>query len=180
MPMQSAALRPQRPRPSAPVKPEKAALTYQWEPFRAFVNELPPLFQQHWREIALNKKAIPLDPDWDRYFQYDLVGILRCLTARNANGTLVGYHFVLVYPHLHYASTLWAQSDIFWLDPAYRSGWWGIGLLKIVRDRLKEAGVKKHHVNIKLHFEAERGTLAKLLKRLGYEPIETVHSITLG
>lgn len=110
----------------------------------------------------------------------DMAGVLRCLTARSRDGALVGYHFVLVFPHLHYATTLWAQSDIFWLDPVYRRGWWGVRLLGIVRDRLKEAGVKVHYVNIKLHFEADRGTLERVIRRLGYKPIEMIYGITFG
>ena len=175
--MPSGSPRPLRRKRSDPDPPE---LTFAWEPFRAFASELPPLFERHWREIALNQDAIPLDPDWDRYFQMDVAGILRCLTVRTATGVLVGYHFVLVFPHLHYASTLWAQSDIFWLDPVFRRGWWGVRLLGVVRDRLKEAGVKKQQVNIKLHFEADRGTLERVLRRLGYEPFELCFGITFG
>lgn len=137
------------------------------------------MFKRHWREIALNQDKVPLEPNWDGYLKLDVGGILRVLTVR-ANGLLVGYHFVLVFPHLHYASTLSAQTDIFWLDPAYRTGWTGYKLLKLVRDTLKENGVKLHAINIKLHVEAERGTLAVLFKRLGYKSIETVFSQFLG
>lgn len=169
--------RPQRPLP--PLVREPHNLVWNWERFGLIAGEFPPLFKRHWREIALNQDKVPLEPDWNGYLKLDVSGILRVLTVR-ANGLLVGYHFVLVFPHLHYASTLWAQSDMFWLDPAYRTGWTGYRLLKLVRDTLKENGVKVHAINIKLHVEAERGTLGVLFKRLGYKPVETVFSQFLG
>ena len=105
--------------------------------------------------------------------------MLRCLTVRDGPA-LVGYVFVLVFPHLHYASTLWAQTDIFWLDPAYRQGLAGYRMLRIMEKSLKEAGVKAVAVNVKLHFEASRGTIGKLFERLGYKPIETIYSKYIG
>lgn len=154
-------------------------LTYQWENFRVIARELPPLFKCHWKEIALNQEHIPLDPDWDRYFALDLAGILRCLTVRDGT-TLVGYIFFFVFPHLHYASSCWAQSDIFWLDPLYREGWAGIRMFKTAEKQLQEWGAKVVTINVKLHFEASRGTIGKLLERLGYKPVETTYSKLIG
>lgn len=146
----------------------RVALEFNWEPFSQIARELPPLFKRHWREVALNQDTIPLDPSWDTYFNLELAGVLRVLTARS-QGALVGYHFLLVLPHLHYNSTLSAQTDMFWLDPAYRSGLAGYRLLRIARDQLKAWGVKRHQINEKLH----RPSLGPLLARLGYAPAET-------
>ena len=178
------AVREQKPQPirgSANAKDVGASfcLRYEWEPFRNIAKELPPLFKRHWKEIALNQEQVSLDPDWPRYFDYDLLGILRCLTVRDGP-TLVGYVFVLVFPHLHYASTLWAQTDIFWLDPSYRQGWTGYRMLRLMEKRLKETGVKVIYANAKLHFEASRGTIGKLLERLGYKPTEMLYSKFIG
>lgn len=162
-------------RPSVRVTPD---LTYQWERLPAISRELPPLFKRHWQEIALNRDKIPLEPDWDRYFDYDRVGILRILTVRSGK-TLVGYVFVLVFPHLHYASTLWAQTDIFWLDPSYRAGRAGIRLFTEMEKMLRATGVKAVYVNVKLHFEAGRGTIGKLFERLGYKATEMIYLKTL-
>lgn len=137
------------------------------------------MFRRHWKEIALNQDKIPLDPDWARYFDYDLLGILHCLTVRDGQ-TLVGYVFVLTWPHLHYASTLWAQTDIFWLDPVYRQGWTGFRMLRLMEKRLQELGVRVIYANAKLHFEASRGTIGKLLERLGYKPTEMIYSKFIG
>lgn len=163
------------PKLSAPAKPE--GFTFQWERLPAIAKELPPLFIEHWREIALNQDKIPLDPDWQRYFDYDLIGVLQVLTVR-FGGVLVGYLFVFVHPHLHYASTLWAQTDLFWIKPAYRGR--GVGLFTRMEKRLRELGVKVVHVNIKLHFEKNRGTLGKLFERLGYKACDMIYMKVLA
>ncbi len=165
---------PQRQRPQAPSDQEQPS--FAWERFANIAGELPPLFIRHWREIALNQDKILLDPNWEAYLKLDLAEILRVLTVRS-DGRLVGYHFVHVFPHLHYASTLWAQSDMFWLDPDYRSGWTGYRLLKLVRDTLKENGIKVHYLPAKLHFENER--IGRIVKRLGYKPIEMTYAQVL-
>lgn len=143
---------------------------FAWERFSDIAREFPPLFERHWREIALNQDKIKLDPLWDTYFKLDLAGVLRVLTVRS-KGALIGYHFVLVLPHLHYAGTLVGETDMFWLDPAYRGGLTGYRLLRMVRDDLKAEGVKWHKMAIKRH-----KPLTALMKRLGYTPIETVYS----
>lgn len=146
------------------------SLSFCWEPFPAIAPELPPLFLRHWREVALNQDEIKLDPLWDTYARLAMAGVLRVLTAR-AEGVLVGYHFILVLPHLHYGGILAGETDMFWLDPAYRGGLAGYRLLRLARDDLKATGVKWHKVSVKRH-----KPLGPLMKRLGYTPIETVYS----
>ncbi len=166
------------PKASAPARPE-TAVTLQWERFGLIAKEFPVLFKQHWAEIALNQDKIPLDPNWEQYFNFDLADVLNVLTVR-ANGVLVGYVFVLVFPHLHYCSTAWAQTDMFWLDPAYRQGWTGVKMFRETERHVKARGCKVLHVVVKLHFEAGRGTLGKVLQRLGYKAVETVWGKFIG
>lgn len=167
-----------KPEHGAPA-PDSPSLSYTWERFGLIAREFPPLFKQHWAEIALNQDKVPLDPHWDRYFDFDIADILNVLTVRE-RGTLVGYLFVLVFPHLHYASTTWAQTDMFWLHPAYRQGRAGIRMFVEMEKHLKSRQVKVVHVVLKLHFEKERGTLAKLFTRLGYKAAETVMAKYIG
>jgi GNAT superfamily N-acetyltransferase len=157
-----------------PGKPE-----FRWEPFSSIVRELPPLFRRHWREIALNQDKIPLDPNWELYFTYEVANVLHVLTVRD-QGVLVGYVFMLVHPHLHYASSTWAQTDIYWLDPAYRFGWTGVRMFRAVEHRMRVLKVEQLLVNVKLHFEAERGTVGKLLERLGYKPFDMLYGKYIG
>lgn len=160
-----------RSRRSDPAAPEFA-----WERFHAIAHELPPLFVEHWRELALNKDAIPLDPDWDRFYTLDVQNILRVLTVR-LDGSLVGYAFLLVGPHLHYRSTLWGNVDMYWLSPEMRAGWTGVKLFKTLIRDAKAIGVVNLTLSTKHHFMQNRVT--KLLQRLGFVPTETVHSMRL-
>jgi GNAT superfamily N-acetyltransferase len=131
---------------------------------------LPPLFERHYREIALNQKTIPLDPNWDQYFVLALNGALVVTTAR-ADKTLVGYIFNLVGPHLHYRSTPHAEIEMFWLDPAYRGGAFALRWFRDNEATLKGLGVKRVGVATKNGFKS--GRVGLIFKRLGYRPIET-------
>lgn len=148
-----------------------------WERFHTIAHELPPLFLEHWRELALNKDTIPLDPDWDRYYAEDVAGILRVLTARVPSGELVGYVFLKIGPHQHYKTTIWGLVDIYWIDPLYRQGWTGVRLFKTLIKDAKTMGVINLLLGTKTHFMENRVT--KLLQRLGFKPIETIHAMRL-
>jgi hypothetical protein len=169
--------------PPAPSRSARAAprrkLTYTWEPFSQIIREVAPLFQDHWHELALNQEAIPLDPDYDRYLVYEQVGILHILTARTPeHGRLVGYAFCMLGPHLHYASTQFAQFDMFWLDPKQRIGWNGIRLIKYAEKRMADLGAKVMAGAVKRHFAD--GRVGALFEFLGYSPIETNFAKRIG
>jgi hypothetical protein len=152
---------------STNVRPD---LTFQVERFGAIARELPPLFERHYREIARDQDQIPLDPDWDRYFQLDLTGWLVVTTAR-AGKDLVGYIFNLAGGHLHYRSTPHAAIEMFWLDPAYRGGSFALKWFRANETTLKKIGVKKIAVATKNGYKG--GRVGLIFKRLGYLPIET-------
>lgn len=172
--MQPVPASPPLPRLSARALPDDG-ITLQWERITGLAKEIAPLFRQHWQEIAIFQDEISLDPNWDLYFQFDIAGLLHVLTVR-ADGVLVGYAFLLLTPHLHYASTLYAHFDMFWLKPAFRRGWLGIKMLKEAERRARELKATVIHAQIKLHFLKERGTLARLFDRLGYTAVETNYS----
>jgi len=162
-------LHPLRPH-SVPAAPE-----FRWERFNTIAHELPPLFQEHWREASLEKD--PLDPDWDRYYSWDVSGMLRVLTIRD-QGRLVGYLFLLLSPHVDSKQMLYAHAEKFWLDPVFRAGWTGIKLFKEAIRGATEWGAKELSVPVGLH--VMDGRLEKLLKRLGFRPVETIHARRLS
>lgn len=151
--------------------PELNAPTFAWERFNQIAKDLPVLFTEHWKELALNQDIIPLAPDWDRYYAYDVQGILRVLTVR-VEGRLVGYVFLLFGPHLHYVTTPWGHGEMFYLDPLYRQGWTGVKLFKELIKGCEGMGAKMLTVPVKLHFMNAR--VIKLLERLGFKQIEVV------
>jgi hypothetical protein len=166
-----------RPDPTPTSHPAHAGirsdLTSQVEKFHEIARELPPLFERHYREIALDQKTIPLDPDWDRYFVLALSGNLVVTTAR-VDKTLVGYIFNLVGPHLHYRTTPHAEIEMFWLDPAYRGGAFALRWFRENEATLKKLGIKKVGVATKSGYKG--GRVGLIFKRLGYRPIETTWS----
>ena len=156
------------PKPSAPAPREFCGLQYRREFLGQIARELPPLFEAHHAELAVDPHRAPLDPDWDRYFSYDLSGALAILTVRDGP-LLVGYLFNIIGPHLHKKSTLWAHVDMYWLMPAYRVGYTGIRMFVENEVMLRGLGVKKVISSEKAHFANERGRRNALIyKRLGY------------
>lgn len=169
--------RHERPPPRPLQRSGPAAPEFGWERFSAIAHELPPLFIEHWRELALNQDVIPLDMDWDKYYRLDVEGILRVLTARLPTGKLVGYVFLMAGPHLHYKSTLWGHVDMYWMDPTVRAGWTGVRLFKTLIAGAKVMKIVNLTLTTKYHFMDNR--VSKLLGRLGFKPIETVHAMRL-
>lgn len=145
---------------------DRASLSFQWERFPAIAKEVSPLFAKHAKEILVDD-PFPVEPDWDRLCSLDLIGILRVLAARDGS-VLVGYVFNFVLPSLMHASVLFAIVEGIWLDPLYRQGLAGFRLLRENDAGLKEMGCKAITFQVSSHFAADRGTLGRLLKRLGY------------
>src|SRR3974390_2942027 len=53
------------------------------EPFAAIARELPPLLEAHWNEVVKdNEFGLPLNPDWDLFYDMATVGRLHINTAR--------------------------------------------------------------------------------------------------
>lgn len=127
------------------------------------------LLWAHWREVALNKDIIPLDPDWDAYERLEDDGKLRIFTARDGI-KLVGYFVVIVSSHLHYKSTLFAENDLIYLDPDYRKGHVAARLIRFAEKCLREDGVTVLMINTKDHRPFD-----PLLVRSGYGLVERVY-----
>lgn len=145
-------------------------LTYHVEDFRELFEKLEPLLERHWREIALDQERVPLAVDYARYRQFAASGHLAMIGAWDS-GKLVGYIAAIVSTHLHYASTLFAAIDVFWLDPAYRAGLNGLRLFTELEAELKRRGVVKMIGQTKLAADKD---VSKLYEYLGWSPVETL------
>ena len=73
---------------------------YQEETYDSVIDEIKPLLEGHYQEIANNRDVIKLNPDYEIYKRFCELGQIRIVTAR-ADGELVGYCIVVVRPHLH-------------------------------------------------------------------------------
>ena len=146
------------------------SITYQQEFLDTVEKDIKPLLQDHWEEIALNKSAIKLNPDWDAYHNLEDNGILKVFTARS-DGELIGYFVVLIRNHIHYKDHVFAANDVLFLKQEYRKGLTGAKLMKFAEKCLKEDGVSVLVVNTKRHKPFDG-----LLEWLGYSHVENVYS----
>lgn len=140
------------------------------EPAEALFEEIRPLLEAHWEEIALDKAEIKLDPDWDKYAELARNGSLRVITVRDV-GELVGYAAFFIVPHMHYRTSLTALSDIFFLRKEYRLGATGLKLFRVAEEELAKLGVQKLYVTHKTHLD-----VGVIFRRLKYNLIEHTYS----
>lgn len=145
-------------------------ITYQQESLTTCKEDAQHLLQDHWEEIALNKEAIKLNPDWGAYYDLEESGALKIFTARS-EGNLIGYFVVLCRKHLHYVDHVFAFNDILYVHKDYRKGLTGAKLMKFAEKCLKEDGVSVVIVNTKRHKPFD-----SLLEWLGYSHIENIYS----
>jgi GNAT superfamily N-acetyltransferase len=146
-----------------------AEIRFARESMAAVLEEIKPLLWEHWAEIA-HYADIPLDPNWPWYEGAEAAGQLRIYTVRDQRFALVGYCIYVVAPGLHYKSHTYANQDILFLLPEYRRGRIGRDLVRFTEGQLKGEGVGivLQHVKVKYDF-------GPMLKRDGYEPIDTVY-----
>ena len=144
------------------------------EPWRPTIDEMMPLLPLHWDELALDKYFVPLMPQWHVYDERAAKGEFHIVVLREG-GRIIGYYWGFIAPGLHYAQTLTAHMDIFFVHPEHRRGRNGIILFEAVERELRRRGVQRWVVGAKLHKDA-----SPLFKRLGFTPIEMYHSKWLG
>jgi GNAT superfamily N-acetyltransferase len=145
-------------------------ITYQQESLVTFEKDAKELLVQHWEEIALNKEAIKLNPDWPTYYQLEEVGALKTFTVRSEN-QLIGYFIVICRAHLHYVDHIFAFNDVLYLNKEHRKSQIGANLMKFAEKCLKEDGVSVMIVNTKRHKPFD-----SLLEWLGYKHTENIYS----
>lgn len=137
-------------------------------------DQMAQLWVEHWKEVAVNQAEIPLNPDFDTYAAFANAGMLHIVVARK-DGEVVGYHFSVVRPHLHYKQSLSAFTDIYFLAPAHRTGRTPLRLFEYVEKTLKAKGVEKLFTGTKLSLDA-----GPLFKHMGWTPTETLYTKFIG
>lgn len=138
------------------------------------VNELWPLLKRQHAEVAPNREAVPLDPDWDRYYEYERCGILKVWCARDG-ASLVGFVDCFLTHGLLCSSLLHGYAEHFYLMPEWRGA--GREMLRSCADALVALGAKvvRFHTNdLYLPDEHGRSRVGLLFKRDGFKPIVTI------
>ena len=145
-------------------------ITYQKEKLEMCFEELAPMLEEHYEEIASYKDKIELAPDWSRYFELDKSNILQIYTMRN-NKTLVGYYICVVLPNLHYSNDLYSVNDIVLIKPEYRNKKNGLNLFSFVESAMREQSVSVMSVHMKTFLPFD-----KLCEGLGWDYMERLYT----
>lgn len=143
-------------------------ITFHVEPWCEFKRDAAYLWPKHWEEVAVNRDKIKLDVDYAQYDAMDAQGSLCVIAARSA-GAIVGYWIGVIRPHLHYASSLTAFTDIYFVDKPFRKLGAGQQLFAFVEQELRRRGVQKIFTATKLHLDH-----SALFKASGYSETEVV------
>lgn len=138
------------------------------------MRELLPLIERDYLENGVHNDRVPFALDLDAYLDYDLLGTLQIITARD-DGILIGYLMALVSnKHIDHATVRWAILSWYWIFPEYRNQGIGQVLFITMLDFLKTAGVRvvegseklahKHGLFERLKFEATDTLYRKVLE----------------
>ena len=149
-------------------------LSFQSENWPDLAEQIKPLLEKHWAEIALDKQEIPLDPDFDRYAKLHADGCLAFTTARNRDGKLIGYYATIIAPHPHYKSTLFGFLDVYFMLPEYRDWRSGLLLFSSMEADMQRRGVKKLISMTKLGRD-----VSPIFERLKWTFVEKTYTKTL-
>tara|TARA_R110000824_G_scaffold208044_5_gene393628 strand:- start:1328 stop:1777 length:450 start_codon:yes stop_codon:yes gene_type:complete len=122
---------------------------YKVETMTELQDELNPLFEAHWEEVALYKE-LPLKPNWELYGALEDKDALVFITARN-DGKLVGYTTWLLCPSLHYADYIFASNDLIFLDYDHRDAKHSKELLEFSETILKQNGAHLTTLHMKTY-----------------------------
>jgi GNAT superfamily N-acetyltransferase len=147
----------------------RASSKVSWEPLSILLDDgLPELVRQHHAEVGVFKREMPLDVDWDGYYQDERNGILRVLGAR-IDEKLVGYSsFCIFKGHRHYRSTPHALNDGIFVLKRHRHTGIGVELIdKGERDIL--ADFAPRFVRFRYHDKTFVNLIGPVLKKRGYE-----------
>ena len=123
-------------------------ITYHKEKMFDILEELNPLLEAHYKEVAVYQDKIEYAPDWERYESLEKGDVLKVATVRD-NGVLVGYYLTMVVPNLHYSKDLYGVNDIVLIKPEYRNAKVGMGLFLFVEEWMKDLGVSVMSMHMK-------------------------------
>ncbi len=149
-------------------------VTFQEESFNDVIDDIKPLLENHWQEIALDKDKIALNPDYAQYENMYKAGVLKVFTAR-LDDELVGYFVVMLHKSPHYSDHILALNDIIYLKPEYRKTGVGKRLISFAEQILHQEGVSVLYINTKVHQPFDL-----LMESLNYTLAERVYSKYIG
>jgi len=142
-------------------------VNFQLEQFDKIMEEVIPLFQQHYLEIA-HYADIELSPDFERYVYLSSCGAMKCYTYREGE-TLIGYAFFFIKHNMHYSKSLQAVQDIIFIQKDKRGH--GSAFISWCDEQLKDLGVQVVYHHIKTNHN-----WGSMLERKGYELVDLIYA----
>lgn len=143
-------------------------MVFRRERLAPILREIMPLLEKDWVENGVDHDRLPLKFNYQQYLDYDLLGVLHIVTARE-DGLLVGYVFAFVHPHIDHADTGWAIITWYWLFPEYRHSGIGQAMVEAMLGFLREARVSVVEASEKV--ARSHG----LFTRLGFKATDVIH-----
>ncbi len=143
-------------------------MQFQRETLFDVIEEVQPLLELHYEELALRKDVIKLAPRWDIYTELERLGCFVVLTAREGE-ELIGYNAFFLNRHMHYGDFTVAQNDVLFLHPAARRGTAALRFIDWAEPALRELGAQKitYHIKFSLDWRP-------ILHRRGYRDEEVM------
>lgn len=160
--------------PSALAAPEPLGehdgVVFRRERLAPILRELLHLIEADWKENGVDQEKVPLALNLNQYLDYDTVGVLQIVTARDktCDDLLVGFVFAFVHPHIMHAGRGWCILNLYYLFPEYRQRGIGRAMMETVLAFLREAKVSVVEASEKI------GHTHGLFERLGFKPTDTV------
>ncbi len=149
-------------------------ISFQVEKIEDIKDEIAPLLEEHWKEVAWYQDKIELKPDMEKYISLDESEKVIAFTMRD-DGELVGYNVFFVNEHMHYREHLYAVNDVIFIKPEYRHRELSATLIKIAEAYLKVKGVSV----VTMHMKPNK-PFHSLMKNCGYKQQEFVYSKYIG
>lgn len=147
-------------------------MNFQRETLFDVIEEVQPLLEQHYQELAKDKARIKLDPDWARYIEMEQKGSLLLFTARK-DAKLVGYAVFFAGRHAHYKGLTLVANDLLFLDAQHRVGRTGVRLIKYCESQI--SALYPGLTAVTWHAK-EDTVLAEMLGRMNYRVQDIIFS----
>ncbi len=149
-------------------------IKYTVETLDECLEDMKPLLEKHYDEIAMYRDKIEFDPDYDMYYNLEAIGSLHMVTVRD-DGNLVGYYVSFIHHNLHYKQNKFSVNDILFVHPDYRGSSVAYRMLKFVEAELRKIGCTVMTLHMKTDFPFE-----PLCEAVGMDKAEYTYTKYIG
>jgi GNAT superfamily N-acetyltransferase len=134
---------------------------YQEERYQDVIEEMKPLLEEHYQEVAMYQEVVNFNPNYELYETMADQGIVDFFTCRK-DGELIGYCVTFLQMNPHYQDHIYAVNDVIYVAPEHRHTEVAPEMITRLEDRMIEKGVSvmSFHMKIFKPFESLMDALA--------------------